>query len=367
MVRVVITSWLGSLALTAHAAPLDLTHQSRILDASGGPINGVHDVTVALFDDATAGSALYTTTATLLVSDGYISVTLSPEDTDLAQDVWVQVSVDDEALLPRAPLGSVPYARVARSLSGGAVDATSVAVNGVPVIDASGAWVGDPTGLQGPQGPTGPRGPTGAQGASGSQGATGPQGEMGPQGPTGATGPQGPTGSTGPPGATGPSGSALYQRAYDGGSAATVTGEGGRYQLITTFNGSYRDTRPIPQSIINNYCGDLDGCQVIIGMRNWYSGGVRTEVAGYDFHFWYSTSNGRWRRSSSIGEVTGDDGNGSTEHVIDAFGACYFTDGNYTNGVHQNDPGRGMNLLYWTAYTNGNANPKKQCELTIID
>ena len=36
-----------------------------------------------------------------------------------------------------------------------------VAVNGAQVIDGSGMWVGDPTGLVGPQGATGPQGEPG--------------------------------------------------------------------------------------------------------------------------------------------------------------------------------------------------------------
>jgi hypothetical protein len=65
----------------------------------------------------------------------------------------------------------------------------ALAINGTTIIDASGNWVGSPTGLVGPQGaagPQGPAGPTGAQGPAGAQGttgATGPQGPQGPQGP----------------------------------------------------------------------------------------------------------------------------------------------------------------------------------------
>jgi hypothetical protein len=508
---------------STHAAPLELTHQARLLDSTGLPLQGEHDVRLDLYDALQGGANVYSTAHTVRMEDGYITLRLAPEDTALVNDVWVQVTIDGEALEPRSKLGAVPYARIARSLTGGSVDATEIAINGIPIVDSTGAWVGSPTGLAGPQGPagddgatgstgsrgptgatgstgprgttgvtgaTGPQGPAGDDGATGSTGSTGPtgatgstgprgttgvtgstgpqgpagddgatgstgsrgptgatgstgprgttgltgsRGSTGPQGPagddgatgsrgptgaagsTGSTGPQGPTGNTGATGprgttgatgstgstglqgptgntgarglqgptgsqgsrgstgATGPrglqgtSGTSLYQRATDGGAAITVTGEGGKYQLITTYNASYRDTRPIPQSIINNYCGDSDGCQVIIAMRNWWSSGLRTEPAGYDFHFWYTPSNGRWRRSDSLGSVTGDDGDGSTAHVINAFDACYFTDGDYNNGSNLNDRGTGMNLLYWTGYTNGSTSVKKQCELTIID
>jgi hypothetical protein len=55
----------------------------------------------------------------------------------------------------------------------------SVSIDGQKVIDETGKWVGDSTGLQGPQGP---RGPKGAKGDKGNQGARGPQGLQGPPG-----------------------------------------------------------------------------------------------------------------------------------------------------------------------------------------
>jgi Collagen triple helix repeat (20 copies) len=70
----------------------------------------------------------------------------------------------------------------------------AVAINGTTIINASGQWVGSPTGLVGPQGPAGPIGPAGPQGATGVTGPAGPQGPTGATGATGATGPQGPTG-----------------------------------------------------------------------------------------------------------------------------------------------------------------------------
>jgi len=115
-------------------------------------------------------------------------------------------------------------------------------VGGNLVIDPSGQWVGDPTGLvgpigpqgpagvdgvdgvTGPQGPVGPSGPQGPAGADGADGAMGLQGEVGPMGPQGfpgldgadgapgsqgdigPAGPQGPAGMNGVDGATGPQG-----------------------------------------------------------------------------------------------------------------------------------------------------------------
>lgn len=70
--------------------------------------------------------------------------------------------------------------------------AGNIAVNGVPVIDASGSWVGVPiNGTVGPQGPQGEPGPQGPQGPPGPPGTPGDPGEQGPQGPPGPPGPEG--------------------------------------------------------------------------------------------------------------------------------------------------------------------------------
>jgi hypothetical protein len=97
----------------------------------------------------------------------------------------------------------------------GTITATGLSIAGVgAVIDNTGKWVGNPTGLQGPpgpqglpgpQGPPGPAGPVGPQGPPGPSGANGAPGLPGPQGPPGPPGfglpgPQGPQGPPGPPG-----------------------------------------------------------------------------------------------------------------------------------------------------------------------
>jgi hypothetical protein len=68
----------------------------------------------------------------------------------------------------------------------------SIGVPSRQVIDASGRWVGDPTGLVGPQGEQGERGLQGIQGERGIQGVPGPPGQTGQTGQTGQPGPPGP-------------------------------------------------------------------------------------------------------------------------------------------------------------------------------
>lgn len=84
-----------------------------------------------------------------------------------AQWLGIRVGAGQELAL-RSRLAAVPFAFVATSVQGGAVDATRVAIGGNVVIDGQGRWVGDSTGLRGPEGPQGPPGPPGPAGGQGS-------------------------------------------------------------------------------------------------------------------------------------------------------------------------------------------------------
>ena len=138
-------------------------------------------------------------------ANGYYAISVGSEqalDLDLFvdNDVYLAMKIGDgEWLEPRIRIHAVPIAMVAqRSLDvTGDIHPKSVSIGDVPVIDANGAWVGDPTGLRGPQGAEGPAGPAGPNGADGAQGAVGPIGPEGPQGPQGVRGPEGPQGPAG--------------------------------------------------------------------------------------------------------------------------------------------------------------------------
>jgi hypothetical protein len=167
--------WAICFAPVAAAVPLEVHHQGRLLDAQGRPLDGTHDVDVVLFDSPSGGDLLTETSVSTPLQDGYFTATLSPDDTDLAGDVWVEIRLANVPLGPRVRLGSVPYARIAHGVSGGPVNATSVSINGTPVISATGQWVGSPTGLVGPQGPQGLQGPAGPQGPAGATGGAYPR------------------------------------------------------------------------------------------------------------------------------------------------------------------------------------------------
>jgi hypothetical protein len=200
----------------AHAdgPPMKINHQGRLFDTAMMPVTGSHTMTFAIYSSAATTTPLWTETQNLAFDDGYYATTLgavSAFDKNLfgSGTMYLGITIDhDGEMSPREPIDSVPTAMVSNNAIGD-ITPHSIAVNGSPIVDATGHWVGPNTGLVGPQGPQGPqglKGDTGATGAVGPQGLKGDTGATGPTGLTGATGPQGPQGPTGFTGATGPQG-----------------------------------------------------------------------------------------------------------------------------------------------------------------
>lgn len=202
---VVLANALLAADAAAQAGPI-FFFQARVLTAAGLPLTGNHDVTIELFAGSTGGTGVFREThrsvpfANGLVGIRVGSVSSIPESVFEGSDVWLELKIDnDPPMAPRFNLSPVPYAIHAVNsdtlLPGAALDLDRLAINGTPIIDSFGRWVGSPTGLQGPAGPpgpAGPQGPVGPQGIRGLQGLQGPPGPQGPAGARGATGPQGP-------------------------------------------------------------------------------------------------------------------------------------------------------------------------------
>jgi hypothetical protein len=140
-------------ATTAHAVPAQFTHQGRLLDAEGIPLEGEAIIIFRVTNDEMGGDELWEETITVPLTNGFYSAVLgasadNPLDTEvLAQaPVWLELQLDGEpAMTPRSPVNSVPYATmatVAEEVSGGPVDASEIAVAGSPVINDVGEWVG---------------------------------------------------------------------------------------------------------------------------------------------------------------------------------------------------------------------------------
>lgn len=139
------------LSSIASAVPLQYNHQGRLLDVDGIGLEGDHELRFRILDDSDA--VLWEESFTVDFSDGFYSVNLGNDEADnplddsifTAYPLWMELSVDGDTLSPTHPIQSVPYASVtglAENLDGGSVNATEVLVNGIPVIDASGHWVG---------------------------------------------------------------------------------------------------------------------------------------------------------------------------------------------------------------------------------
>lgn len=139
------------LSSIASAVPLQYNHQGRLLDVDGIGLDGEHELRFRILDDSDA--VLWEDSVSVDFTDGFYSVNLGSDEQNnplddsilTAYPLWMELSVDGDTLSPAHPIQSVPYATVsglAESLDGGSVNATEVLINGIPVIDASGNWVG---------------------------------------------------------------------------------------------------------------------------------------------------------------------------------------------------------------------------------
>jgi hypothetical protein len=231
---------LGSLLIVMALSPLAravpvpprLTEQGRLFNADGSVATGTVMITVTAYGTGIAGTALWTETSSVALSDGYFAVQLGAT-TPFPATLWdgsvrfIGIKVNDDAeMIPREEVASVPYALAANDVVGD-IHPTSITVGGVRIVDATGKWVGPTSGLVGPMGATGPQGAMGATGPQGAIGATGAMGATGPQGAIGLTGSQGATGAQGPIGQTGAQGPPGLTFHWDGYSFGNIRPGGG--------------------------------------------------------------------------------------------------------------------------------------------
>ncbi len=141
------------LSSTALAIPSQFVHQGRLVDADTGPLSGSHELTFSFFDAATGGEAVWTETLSVSFDDGNFVATLGADSANpiavsdlMHPELFLSLVVDDgPELMPRHRMAAVPYAMLAgtaEAVAGGTVDAASIAVGGVPVVDDAGNWVG---------------------------------------------------------------------------------------------------------------------------------------------------------------------------------------------------------------------------------
>ncbi len=132
-----------SVSSVAAAVPMQLHHQGRLADATGVALTGAHDLTLALYAEASGGAPLWTDTLSTNFEGGVFAVTLGGTGGAALDSAifdgsvrYLGLRVDSGAELPgRIALVSAPYAvrageaEVAHSLEGGLDFA---ALTGVP-------------------------------------------------------------------------------------------------------------------------------------------------------------------------------------------------------------------------------------------
>ena len=150
------TSMLFSLLMEVNAVPLQVTQQGRLLDGSGASVTGVHTLTFRVYTDLSGGSVLWSESLSVQFNNGYYATVLGTDtqnnaldsDTLLSYPIYLEVQLDaNTPMSPRQAINSAPYAQIAgiaESVEGGSVDADNVSIQGSPVIDNTGTWVGQP-------------------------------------------------------------------------------------------------------------------------------------------------------------------------------------------------------------------------------
>ena len=142
------------ISAVANAVPGQFTHQGRLLDADGEPLEGDVTLTFRVMNADAGGDLLWEEALAVPLNNGFYSAVLGADEDDNPLDidvfsqapVWLELQVEGEAAMaPRSPIHAVPYATmagIAEELSGGPVDASEIAVDGVPVVNDAGEWVG---------------------------------------------------------------------------------------------------------------------------------------------------------------------------------------------------------------------------------
>ncbi len=139
------------------------------------------------------------------------------------------------------------------------------------------------------------------------------------------------------------------------------------YAFSNSIRGS---TIPLPNNVLYEYCGDVDGCTVTIGMTRWGSDLDRA-AASRTFRFFYSPEgywNGsrylyRWRYDwygGSDGETWDNDG--AHYHVIGIWD-CYLTEASYSGYGSPGDGDAGLHMLIWNSY----GGPTERCHWIFED
>jgi len=101
--------------------------------------------------------------------------------------------------------------------------------------------------------------------------------------------------------------------------------------------------QPLNNTRMNNYCRDLDGCEVTLAMINWNAPAEPGNVASRTYILFISQTS-RWWRFNDDADSSGLDNNDATQGI--SAWDCYFTDSetstNASNGRDDQEAGFGL-------------------------
>ena len=140
--------------------PTTLNYQGHLRDPDGALTTGTYTITARIYNAATGGSGLYTTTLpSVTVRDGLFNIVLGddpalPEPVFATAPLYIGISLNSEPeLIPRQRLHAVPWAFQASTLVSNAIAQTvqgltsngDVTVNGNTVMSGNATVGGDAT------------------------------------------------------------------------------------------------------------------------------------------------------------------------------------------------------------------------------
>ncbi len=144
-----VAIWLA--AGPGHAdAPARIHYQGRLLDTNGAPVNGSVDIGIGLYTNATAGASHFSqAVGPVTVVNGMFDFAFGTNTLEFRAvftnaAVWIGVSVDGAALVPRQQLMAVPYALTAGRVPDLTLGATGTAAG----VEADGRDGGVAVGFQ---------------------------------------------------------------------------------------------------------------------------------------------------------------------------------------------------------------------------
>lgn len=90
------------------------SHQGRLLNSSGNPVaDGTYTIVYKLYHASSGGTPLYTSSASVAVTDGYFNSSFGGSDADpkiFSEQTWLEITINGETLSPRQLLRGAPYA-----------------------------------------------------------------------------------------------------------------------------------------------------------------------------------------------------------------------------------------------------------------